>query len=91
MSILEAYSQARHPSRRLDRDGEGVITTVVAGIGFEPVNFRFTLRRVAFTRWGDSGALVYIELAGQRFLFGAGNPHSPRNAHEKVQRNASQI
>ena len=28
------------PSRRLDRNGERVITKVVAGTGFEPVTFR---------------------------------------------------
>ena len=30
----------RNPPRSLDRDGEKVITKVVAGIGFEPMTFR---------------------------------------------------
>ena len=35
------HSQGKtDPSRRLNRDGERVITKVVAGIGFEPMTFR---------------------------------------------------
>jgi hypothetical protein len=33
-------SETPEPSRLSDRDGEGVITEVVAGTGFEPVTFR---------------------------------------------------